>query len=287
MLVLAAGHGGVARAIAEALAPLPGRKRFAPARAGTGAFANELGYEASLGIATPADRADALADARDLVLVPSFDPRAVEHLMALAHAARDAGVQRIHVLSLAGADVRSPVTLLRWIGLVEREAIAAGIPRTILRCGPFMQAIPMFLRRDARGASLVGPFRDTAFPWIDAKDAGDILARLIGRGQAEDVGCQLCGAEETNFDTVARLLGQALGEPVGYVDVCLPEAKGLLEKSGFTPQRVRAVTEYWDYLVSGVVRASCCEVGKQLLGRAPHTLQEYFARYAAEQPQHA
>jgi uncharacterized protein YbjT (DUF2867 family) len=287
MLVLAAGHGDVAKAIAGALAPLPDRKRFAPARAGTGGFATALGYEAGPGIATPGDRADALAGASDLVLVPSFDPRAVEHLMSLAHAARDAGVQRIHVLSLAGADVRSPVTLLRWIGLVEREVIAAGVPHTILRCGPFMQAIPMFLRRDARGASLVGPFRDAAFPWIDAQDAGEILARLVARGSAEKVGCELCGAEEADFDTVARLLGAALGEPVAYVDVCLPEAKGLLEKSGFTPQRVRAVTEYWDYLVSGVVRASCCEVGRQLLGRAPHTLTDYLARYAAEQVQPA
>jgi uncharacterized protein YbjT (DUF2867 family) len=283
MLVVAGGHGRVAQAIAGALAALPGRKRYAPVKAGEGDFAAAIGYEASLGIATPADRIDALAGAADLVLVPTFDPRAVEHLLSLVRGARTAGVARIHVLSLAGADVRSPVTLLRWIGLVEREAGAAGVPTTILRCAPFMQAIPMFLRRDARGAALVGPFRDTPFPWIDAEDAGQILAGIVSRREARDVACQLSGSEEANFETVAALLADALGEPVRYTDVCLPEAQGLLERSGFPPQRVRAVTEYWDYLVSGVVRASCCDLARELLGRAPRTLRQYCQRYAASQ----
>jgi uncharacterized protein YbjT (DUF2867 family) len=283
MLVVAGGHGRVAQAIAGALSVLPGRKRYAPAKAGEEAYAAALGYEASLGIGAPADRMDALAGATDLVLVPTFDPRAIEQLMSLVRGAPAAGVERIHLLSLAGADVRSPVTLLRWIGLVEREAGGTGLPCTVLRCGPFMQAIPMFLRRDARGAALVGPFRDTAFPWTDAEDAGEILAGIVRRREGKSLTCQLCGTEEANFETVARLLGQALGEPVAYVDVCLPEAQGMLERSGFPPQRVRAVTEYWDYLVSGVVRASCCELGRGLLGRPPHTLARYLERYAATQ----
>lgn len=281
MLVLAGGHGRVAQAIAAALSPLPGRKRYAPAKPGADGFATALGYEASLGITSPADRMDALAGATDLVIVPAFDPRAVEQLMSLVQGARTAGVQRIHVVSLAGAEVRSPVTFLRWIGLVEREAASTKLPRTVLRCGPFMQAIPMFLRRDARGAALVGPFRDTAFPWVDALDAGEILAGIVRKSEAADLTCQLCGSEPANFEAVARLLGEAMGEPVGYVDVCLPEAKGLLERAGFSPQRVRAVTEYWDYLVSGVVTASCCEVARSLLGRPPHTLAQYLERYAA------
>ena len=236
------------------------------------------------GIDTPADRAAALTGATDLVVVPAFDPRAIEHLMSLVRSAGAAGVARIHVVSMAGADVRSPVTLLRWIGLVEREAAGAGVPHTLLRCGPFMQAIPMFLRRDARGAALVGPFRDTPFPWIDAEDAGEILAGIVRRHEAVDVRCQLSGPEEANFETVARVMGEVLGEDIRYVDVCLPEAQGMLQAGGFPAPRVRAVTEFWDYLVSGVVRASCCELARELLGRPPHTLRQYFERVGAPQP---
>jgi NAD(P)H dehydrogenase (quinone) len=284
MLVLAAGHGQVAQAIAGALASLPGPKRFAPIKATGNAFAGALGYEPTAGIDTPGDRAAALAGATDLVVVPAFDPRAIEHLMSLVRGARNAGVARIHVVSMAGADVRSPVTLLRWIGLVEREAQESGLPHTLLRCGPFMQAIPMFLRRDARGAALVGPFRDRAFPWIDAEDAGAILAGIVRRHEAVNVCCQLSGTEEANFETVARVMSEVMGEPIGYVDVCLPEAQGMLQAGGFAAPRVRAVTEFWDYLVSGVVRPSCCDLGRQLLGRPARTLRQYFERVAAPQP---
>jgi NAD(P)H dehydrogenase (quinone) len=284
MLVLAAGHGQVSRAIAGALAVLPGPKRFAGIKSSGNAFAADLGYGVAAGIAAPADRAAALAGATDLVVAPAFDPRGIEHLMALVRGARYAGVQRVHVLSLAGADVRSPVTLLRWIGLVEREARESGLPHTLLRCGPFMQAIQMFMRRDANGVALVGPFRDTTFPWIDAEDAGEVLAGIIGRADNTNVACALSGGEEASFETVARVMSEVSGEPVRYVDVCLPEVQGILQAAGFPPQRVRAVTEYWDYLVSGVVRASCCDVARDLLGRPAHSLREFFERQPALQP---
>jgi uncharacterized protein YbjT (DUF2867 family) len=281
MLVLSAGNGRVAQAIAGVLAALPGRKRFAPAKGGRTAFAAAAGYESSLGIDSPADREFALADAEELVLVPTFDPKAIERQMALAKLASQGGVRRIHVVSLAGADARSQVKLLRWLGLVEREVLATGLRHTILRCGPFMQAIPLFSRRDAGGRMLVGPFRDTAFPWIDAEDAAGILAAIIRDPAAPDVTCQLCGPEELSFEEVARLLSVALQEPVRYVDVCLPEAQGILESSGFSPARIRALTEYWDYMVNGLVRASCCDTARRLLGRPPHTLAQYFERSAA------
>jgi hypothetical protein len=66
--------------------------------------------------------------------------------------------------------------------------------------------------------------------------------------------------------------------------VCLPEVQGILQGAGFPPQRVRAVTEYWDYLVSGVVRASCCDVARELLGRPAHSLREFLERQPAPQP---
>ena len=81
---------------------------------------------------------------------------------------------------------------------------------------------------------------------------------------------------------VARLLGDAVGEPVRYVDVCLPEAQGLLEANGFSAAQVRALTEYWDYLVSGFVKPACCETAAKLLGRPPHSLAQHLATHAGE-----
>jgi uncharacterized protein YbjT (DUF2867 family) len=282
MLVLSAGDGRVARAIAAPLAALDLGKRLGLMKPGPATQFPRDFERAAPGIGTPAERARLLEGATELVLVPIFDQRAMEQQMALAAMARDRGIRRIHLVSAGGADPRSPVTLLRWLGLLERAVVGSALPHTVLRCTPFMQSVGLFLRRDAQGWRLVGPFRDAAFAWLDAADAGTVLARRIAVPAGESMICQLSGPEEIPFETVALLLSATLREPVRYVDICLPEAAGLLEAGGFPPARIRVVTEYWDYLVSGVVEARCCDTARVLLGREPHRLAAYLQDFAAE-----
>jgi uncharacterized protein YbjT (DUF2867 family) len=282
MLVLSAGHGRVAQAIAAALASTPLPKRLGLVKPAPAAgFPAEFELAAP-GLATPGERARLLEGASDLVLVPIFDPRVVEQQAALVGIAQASGVRRVHFVSTAGADARSPVTLLRWLGLIERAIVATGLPHTILRCTPYMQSIALFLRRSAPGWRLVGPFRDAAFAWLDAADAGTVLARRIAAGADASMVCQLSGPEAVPFERVAALLSERLQEPVRYVDVCMPEAVGLLEANGIPPALVRALTEYWDFLVSGVVEAGCCDSAERLLGRAPSALADYLQGFAAE-----
>jgi uncharacterized protein YbjT (DUF2867 family) len=227
-------------------------------------------------------RARALEGARHLVLVPIFDPRAAEAQAALVREALQAGVERLYLVSLVGANARSPVSMLRWVGLIERELTASSLQYTVLRCTPFMQNVTFFTRRERNGLAVVGPFRDVAFPWLDAADVGAILVRAIGTGDGTNLQCELSGPQSVDFESLARMLADALHEPVRYCDVCLPETQGMLEASGFSPVQIRAVTEYWDYLVSGVIKPSCCDTALKLLGRPPRTLAQYFAEHAGE-----
>jgi uncharacterized protein YbjT (DUF2867 family) len=281
VIAISAGTGRVATAIARELEPLPGSKRFVPATASRGVLAPGFTLFSG-GTATAAARARALKDVRHLVLLPAFDPRAAEAQSALVRDAAQAGVEHVHHVSLVGGDARSPVCLLRWVGLVERELTASPLPHTILRCTPFMQNFCFFTRRDDAGLAVIGPFRDVAFPWLDAGDVGAILANAIRRGDGGNFECQLSGPEALDFATLARLLSEAVHEPVRYADVCLPETQGVLEARGFSPVQIRAATEYWDYLVSGVIKPSCCNSALELLGRPPRTLAEYFAAHADE-----
>jgi uncharacterized protein YbjT (DUF2867 family) len=282
MLVVSGGSGRVVHAIVAALAPLSGGKRLALLKPGSAAgFPAEFAPEFAP-LPAPQDRLRLMEGATDLVLVPSLDQRTIEQQMSLAAMARTAGIERVHLLSAAGADARSPVTLLRWIGLVEREVVASGLPHTLLRCMPYMQTIPLFMRRDAAGWRVAGPFREAAFAWLDAHDAGSAIAHRVATSAADNVVCELSGPTEASFETVAELLAAELREPVRYVDVGLPEATGLLEANGVPPARIRAITEYWDYLASGVLRCGCCGGADQLLGRPRRTLAEYLREYAAE-----
>ncbi len=280
MLVLSAGTGRVVQAIARELGRLPGPKRFLPAGPARGTVP---GFElVAPGAADRAARARALDGASALVALPTFDGRAADAQAALVREAAAAGVRRIQLGSLIGADARSPVCLLRWVGQLEREVVASGLPHDVLRCAPFMQNLALFTRHDGAGLIVAGPFRDAAFPWLDAADVGIILAGALERGAGANVLCQLSGPAQVGFEAVAEGLGAALRERVRYVDVCLPEAQGLLEANGLAPQQIRALTEYWDYLVSGVVKPSCCDTALTLLGRPPRTLAQYFAEHAPE-----
>lgn len=282
MLVVSGGSGRVARAVAAALASAPGEKRLGLLKPGAAAgFPSEFALR-SAALDSPRDRARLMEGAANLVLVPSFDQRVTEQQMGLAAMARDSGVRHVHVLSAAGADPRSPVTLLRWLGLLEREVAGAGLPHTILRCMPYMQSIPLFTRRAPGGWKVVGPFRESAFAWLDAYDAGSVIARRVAAATFENVVCDLSGPEEWNFAAVAQQLAAALGEPVRYVDVGRPEAAGMLEANGILPARIRAITEYWDYLASGVLRCGCCSGADALLGRPRRTLAEYLREFATE-----
>jgi uncharacterized protein YbjT (DUF2867 family) len=222
-----------------------------------------------------------LARSTELMLLPSFDEQTIEAELALITQAKAAGVTTLHQISLAGADPRSAVRLLRWLGLVEREVRASGLRYSILRCAAMMQNLELFLRRVRSGPELVGPFRETPFAWIDARDVGEIAGGIAHTYRidpsAGPIDCQLAGPEPLNFDAVARILGEALGEPVAYSDITMPEAQGVLVARGVAGNRIRNICQYWDYLVSGVVAAPPCPTAASYLGRPPRTLAE-FAR---------
>src|SRR4249920_544892 len=111
MLVLSAGTGRVVKAVARELGRVPGPKRFLPAGTARGVVP---GFEPiAAGTADRAARAQALAGARELVVLPTFDARAADAQCALVREAPAAGVRRIRLGSLIGADARSPVCLLR------------------------------------------------------------------------------------------------------------------------------------------------------------------------------
>jgi uncharacterized protein YbjT (DUF2867 family) len=287
LAIVCSSNGYTARGLLRGLASLPLPKRVLWWRLTAGSANGPAvvpGLDAiRLDHQAPEHHAAALEGVSDLVVLPSFDSNLIAQQSALVAVAPSRGVQRVHVVSLNGADTQSPARCLRWLGQVERRALATKLPHTLLRCAPFMQNISLFLRRGDSASSLVGPFRHAAFPWIDAVDVGAILARLISEGApSSSVEVQLNGPEDADFDTVALIMSRALGQPVTYTDVSNPEAQGRLEALGMPAARARAITEYWDYLVSGVVGPHPSDAAVQYLGRPLKRLNEFALEYSNE-----
>jgi uncharacterized protein YbjT (DUF2867 family) len=299
LAIVCASNGYTARGLVRGLASLSVPKRMllwrSPGAAASGPLVSPVmstgvssGIDAiKLDPRAPEQHAAALDGVSDLLVLPSFDSQLIAQQAALVDAAPARGVKRVHVVSLGGADSHSPARCLRWLGQVERRVLATKLPHSVLRCAPFMQNIPLFLDRSDGALSLIGPFRHTAFNWIDAEDVGAILARLIASGEpSTSLEAHLNGPNAADFDHVAAELGAAISQPVAYHDVSNPEAQGRLESHGMPADRAIAITEYWDYLVSGVVGgvvgSTRSDAIAEHLGRAPRRLSDFIAEWANE-----
>jgi uncharacterized protein YbjT (DUF2867 family) len=279
-MLLAVSHGGgyVARAVLGELATLPGDKRLAAVAAPQPPVP---GFEDVAVLGTPAaDPGRLLAGVDDVVIFPVPDRTHTERVVRLVESAAGAGVRRIHFISRVGADRALPVCLVRWAGYVETAVRASGLPHTVLRCAPFMQNVRFFVEGQGDDLHLVGPFRDATFPWIDARDVGEILRGCIATPCDGAAVCQLGGPDDVGFDTIATWLGEALGRPVPFEDVSGPEMEGVLARRGIDPRLTRTVIEYWDYVVSGVTASRSCPAAAERLGHAPRRLRAYLAELA-------
>ena len=274
-MIVIAGHaqGLICRSIASVLLVLPGPKRFVSARQ----FVkppNETGVEQRVvNVRVAHDASHALDGARSLVLVANMESEHTELQLALASAARTAGIEKLVLVTLIGADANSPVEILRRLGQVERAVRESGVAHVILRCAPFMQSLRFFMQVEEWSLALSGPFRDAYFHWIDARDVGDIVASLL-QGPLDNTVKQLCGPEPLNFDAIAAILCDCAKCDCAFNDLSAPQAQGVLEGAGISSENARALVEYWDYIVSGVVSTTPCDTARKLLGHPLRTLAQ-------------
>ncbi|WP_433249115.1 NAD(P)H-binding protein [Streptosporangium sp. CA-135522] len=211
------------------------------------------------------ERADAL-----FLLVAGEDPQ------GLVGAAKAAGVRKIVLLSSQGAGTRPQA--YRHAGMFEEAVRESGLGWTILRSGgmasnAYAWAEPVRLHRTAAAS-----FGDMGLPFIDPDDvaaAGAAVLREAGHDGATYV---LTGPAATSPRERAAAIGQALGEPVRFVEqtrqeaheqmaqfMPLPVVEGTLAILGEpTPEEQRVSPDV-----------------ERILGRAPRPFGEWAARNAA------
>lgn len=277
LVVVGRPSGSVARAVLGALARLPGPKRIV-SDAAAGDCDAAPGFETvTITAGDTAAAGIALEGARHMVILPRFERAYAQCAVALVRAARAAGVERIVQISLIGASPRSPVELLRLLGSIEQAVVQSGVVHAIYRCTAFIQAVEHFLRAEPERLRLVGPFRAAQFAWIDAADVGEIVARGLAEPLPESIVTQLCGDEILDFDALAAAVASGTGRCCEYVEVTPPAAHGMLEAQGMPAANARALVEYWDFIVSGVVCTTPCDNARRLLGRPLRKVTESFA----------
>ena len=275
MLLVAGGTGLVARPIIDGLAQTPGQKRLLTEERLSGSIPSDFEVFQSSLSETP-NVVRALDGVREMFLIPRIDQDLIAKQRALISAAKLTGVREITLLSLIGANSRSPVRILRWFGVIEDEVRAGGFNTTILRTAPFMQNLMLFARSAMKNGELRAPFRDVKFPWLSAGDLGAAAAALSDDNGGHTV-LTLTGPERLGFGDFAHLVSRAANRELDYVDITMHEARGFLEAAGLTPIKILAISEWWDALISGLVEIPESNDLERLLGRKPTTMAQFVA----------
>lgn len=197
-------------------------------------------------------------------------PGAVEKLESLCETAKDAGVERLVLLSGRGE---------HHARLGEDVVRNAGVAFTIVRAAWFAQNYSEgYLRDPILAGVLPMPGGEIAEPIIDINDIADVVVAALTDERHKGELYEVTGPRLMTFAEMAGALGTAIGRPIQHVPISFEDFHANIAQSGgdfvadvFTAIARETLDGRNAQVTDGVRRA---------LGRSPRDFTE-FAQHAA------
>jgi uncharacterized protein YbjT (DUF2867 family) len=179
-----------------------------------------------------------------LLTTPICPQQVAQAKSVIKAASESAHPPRIVRLSVQKAAHDAPARVGRQHAEIEDALVSSGLPYTILRPQSFMQNTLLVASSLATDGTIYQPFKDARLAMIDARDVGEVAAKvLVGQGHDGKV-YTLTGPATISFDDIAQALGRLVGKPVRYVDVPIGTAKQAMLRRGVTEWLADALNEY-------------------------------------------
>ncbi|MEV0631673.1 NAD(P)H-binding protein [Nonomuraea wenchangensis] len=199
-------------------------------------------------------------------LWPGF---AAAHRAVIDLAAR-AGVAQVVTVSVRGA--RPGARLGGGMhGEVDEHLRASGVPYAILQPTGFMQNLP----GEVRDGRMYGSYGPGPVNYIDARDIADVAAALLTRPAGPGRDHVLTGPESLPHERIAERVSAALGRPVRYVDLPVPEMTAHLERQGMPAPFATDLATLMAETGDGRWATTTTEV-EAITGRPPRTLDDFL-----------
>lgn len=155
---------------------------------------------------------------------------------ALLTMARDAGVQRVVLLSSQINETRPHALSHGRLREFEQAVRNSGLQYTILRAGGFASNAYAWAKSVREQRTVFAPFADVALPVVDPSDIADVAATVLREDGHHGRTYVLTGPEPIAPRQQADALAAALGEPVAFVELSRDQAREHL--SQFMPEAV-------------------------------------------------
>jgi uncharacterized protein YbjT (DUF2867 family) len=187
----------------------------------------------------------ALEGASAVFLLTPIHPQQVHQATNVIQAARESGSDP-HVvrLSVHQASHDAPTRISRQHAEIEDGLVSSGLPYTLLRPQSFMQNTLMAAPTIASQGRIYQPMKDGRLGMIDARDIGEVAAKVLTEVGHEGKTYALTGPAAISFYGVAEALSEVLGKEVSYVPVPLEKAKEAMLGMGIPEWKADALNEY-------------------------------------------
>ncbi|GAA4707912.1 Uncharacterized conserved protein YbjT, contains NAD(P)-binding and DUF2867 domains [Promicromonospora umidemergens] len=226
----------------------------------------------------PATISAALKDVNAVFLNSPSTEDAAQLQIRFAELARDAGVQRLVLLSQYGAHLDSPVRFLRWHAEVEDRLHQLDLPCTVLRPNLYLQSLLAFADTIAHGV-LTAPIGDATVSAIDTRDIAEAAADVLTTTTHDGRTYTLTGPGAVTHSDIAAALSVATGSPIAFYDVPPEQFAAALE--AFVPrwQLDGLLEDYAHYARDEA--ADITTAVRDLTGHAARDITDFAAAHAA------
>ena len=206
----------------------------------------DRGVEAVVGdFLEPETVIPALQGVSTVLLITPIHPEQVTQASNVIKAAKESGNDpRIVRLSVHQASQEAPSRNSRQHAQIEDEVRSSGLPYTLLRPTTFMQNTLATARTVASEGKIYQPFKDGKLGMIDARDIGEVAAKVLTEEGHEGKVYTLTGPAAISLYEVAEALSEVLGKEVRYVNIPLGDAKRAMLNMGLSEWRADVLIEY-------------------------------------------
>lgn len=198
------------------------------------------------------------------------------HVAAFLEAARDAGVERVVLMTARGVDASDAIPLRQN----ELALQATGLPHTILRPSWFMQNFTEGAFAPDPDGVVAAPAADGPTTFVDAEDIADVaVAALTEDGHAGQV-YELSGPEALTWAGAIEVLAAKAGRPLRFVDVPPDAWVAGAVRAGLPADYAGMMAGLFAGVRAGR-EARLLDGVERSLGRAPRSFAAFAAREAA------
>lgn len=270
MIVVTGATGNVGRVLVEALAAA-GEQVTAVSRGTLPVSVPEVVRYQRADLSEPETLRPVMEGARALFLLVSG---AGAHLSPsdIIDVAKAGGVQHVVLLSSQAAGTRPQSVSHAPLRGIEEVVQHSGIAWTILRPGGFASNAYVWAESVRTQRAVAAPFGDVGLPVVDP---ADIAAAVLRQDQHAGRIYELTGPVLTTPRQRARAIGEALGQPIRFVEQTRQDARAQLLR--FMPEPVVEGT----LAILGEPTPAEQRISpdtEQILGRTPRTFDEWARR---------